>query len=185
MASQTITLGKPRDFPSYGWDNEYGSRSYDVPAFNASKFKVSNGEFLAFVKDGGYTRPELWTEKGWEWRAYRNAKWPSFWVRSGPQGLHHFDLRLIYDTVSMPWDWPVSVNFHEAAAYAKWKAVKTGKELRVMTELEHNAIRDSSQRLKPGSSVRDVQDPVFNQQTEGPLSATVRSPSLFRVVLKN
>lgn len=44
-----VTLGKPRDFPSFGWDNEYGHRDVDVPAFAASKFLVTNAEFLPFV----------------------------------------------------------------------------------------------------------------------------------------
>jgi len=72
----------------------------------------------------------------------RNVKMPNLWVRSGPQGSHDYDLRCIFDVVPMPWDWPVVVNFHEAAAFAKWKALKTpGRVVRVMTELEHKAIR--------------------------------------------
>jgi len=144
VEKQQVTLGKPVDYPSYGWDNEYGQRKYDVPAFRASKFKVTNGEFLEFIRDGGYGKPELWTKEGWEWRAFRNAKWPSFWVRTGPQGLNHFNLRLIFDVVNMPWSWPVSVNLHEAAAYAKWQSLRSlsSSTTRVLTELEHNAIRD-------------------------------------------
>ena len=42
-------LGKPVDFPSFGWDNEYGVRKVDVPTFKASKFLVTNAEFLPFV----------------------------------------------------------------------------------------------------------------------------------------
>ena len=68
VPAQTVTLGKPVDHPSFGWDNEYGRREYSLPAFKAAKFKVTNGEFLEFVKDGGYSRPELWTKTGWEWR---------------------------------------------------------------------------------------------------------------------
>lgn len=35
-----VTLGKPTDWPSYGWDNEYGSRTFHVRAFKASKALV-------------------------------------------------------------------------------------------------------------------------------------------------
>jgi hypothetical protein len=72
----------------------------------------------------------------------RNIKIPNLWVRKGPQGHHQYDLRLIFDVVPMPWDWPVVVNFHEAAAFAKWKSLKSGRQVRVITELEHKAIRD-------------------------------------------
>ncbi len=151
MPSKEIKVGKDTNFPSYGWDNEYGSRSYTVPEFKASKFKITNGEYHEFVRDNGYSDKSYWTEVGWKWRAFRNSKWPSFWVSSGPQGLHQFDLRLIFDTVPMNWSLPVSVNYHEAAAFAKWKSVKTGKKYRILTELEHHCIRDSS-----------VEDPVVS-----------------------
>lgn len=61
VESTVVQLGKSRSFPSFGWDNEYGHRTYEIPAFKASKFKISNGEFLEFVRDGGYARRELWT----------------------------------------------------------------------------------------------------------------------------
>lgn len=65
---------------SYGWDNEYGSRTYSVPAFEANKHMVSNGEYAEFVKDAGYARRELWTQSGWGWKMFRNVKCPHFWV---------------------------------------------------------------------------------------------------------
>src|SRR5262249_50756073 len=79
---------------------------------------------------------------GWKWRAFRNVKWPVMWERKGPNGHHEYDLRLLFDVVTMPWDLPVVVNYHEAAAYAKWKSEQDGTPCRIMTELEHRAIRD-------------------------------------------
>ena len=37
---------------------------HSVPDFEATKYLVTNGEFLAFVNDCGYSRRELWTEEG-------------------------------------------------------------------------------------------------------------------------
>ena len=37
------TLGKPAAFPSYGWDNEYGCRTFSVRAFKASRALVRCG----------------------------------------------------------------------------------------------------------------------------------------------
>jgi formylglycine-generating enzyme required for sulfatase activity len=45
----TVVLGKPKTFPSFGWDNEYGTRVVKVPSFKASAMLVSNAEFLPFV----------------------------------------------------------------------------------------------------------------------------------------
>jgi hypothetical protein len=119
-----VTLGKPADFPSYGWDNEYGSRSFHVRPFRASRFLVSNAEFLAFVRDGGYHSTAWWSEEGWRWRTFRNAKWPAFWVPEGPQGLHRYRLRLVFEVVDMPPCLPAVVNHHEARAYANWLSAK-------------------------------------------------------------
>lgn len=169
VAEKTVTLGKPAEFPSFGWDNEYGNRSYVVPAFEASQFKVSNGEFLEFVKAGGYSDRTLWSNAGWEWRAFRNAKWPYYWQPTGPQGLHQYNLRLIFDTVAMPWNWPVAVNFHEAEAFARWQSRKQGRSVRVLSELEHQSIRDPV----PATGSYDVIDPAMSYQQAAVESANV------------
>eukprot|EP01038_Epipyxis_sp_PR26KG_P013613 gene13613-18268_t len=143
VPKSSVEIGKSRSTPSFGWDNEYGYRKYDIDSFSASKYKITNGEFHAFVCDGGYGRNELWTEIGWKWRAFRNVKWPTMWIRKGPQGLNDFDLRVMFDVVPMPWDHPVIVNYHEAAAFAKWKSLQSNETFRIMTELEHRAIRDN------------------------------------------
>ena len=84
---------------------------------------------------------------GWKWRSFRNAKWPSYWVGEGPQGLNQFSLRLLFDEVPMVWDFPVCVNMHEATAFATWKSQQKGTSYRIISELEHHAIRDKSQQL--------------------------------------
>lgn len=65
----SVTVGKPRDWPTYGWDNEYGRRPLQVPPFTASRFQVTNGEFAEFVKSGGYRDESLWSSDGWRWCA--------------------------------------------------------------------------------------------------------------------
>lgn len=141
VAGGTTVLGKPKSFPSYGWDNEYGTREIDVAEFEAARYLVSNGEYHRFVSDGGYRRPELWTEEGWDWRAFRNAKWPQFWVPDGPSGLHRYRLRTISEEIDMPWDWPVCVNFHEARAYCTWRGEQDGRTYRMPTEAEFRRMR--------------------------------------------
>ena len=88
-------VGKPLDFPSFGWDNEYGRRAFHVREFSASQFLISNGEFLEFVKDGGYRKEQYWTKHGWMWRTFRNAKKPTFWAWAGPQGKMDFKVEIL------------------------------------------------------------------------------------------
>ena len=142
---KNVELGKPHDFPSFGWDNEYGERSMSVPPFMASEFMVTNGEFWHFVADGGYRKQEYWCDDGWNWRTHRNMKWPFFWEPDGPQvnlhssvsfriflfvhsfliffvkGSHEYNMRTIFDIIPIQWDWPVDVNYYEAKAFCRWK----------------------------------------------------------------
>ena len=123
----------------YGWDNEYGQYQADVPAFQASRLLVSNAEFLAFVEAGGYTCDAYWTAEGLGWRNFAQATQPTFWVKQQPKGWH---LRLTCEEVPMPWDWPVEVNCHEAAAFCAWQAELTGQAVRLPTEDEWYRLYD-------------------------------------------
>ena len=146
VQSREVVLGKSRETPVYGWDNEYGRNEITVAPFQASECLISNGEFLKFVKDGGYQEPRYWSAEGWQWRSFRNAKWPAFWVPDGPSGLHQFNLRLCFDVVSMQFAWPVNVNFHEAKAYCAWLSEQEKAEVpyRLLTEAEHHCLRETA-----------------------------------------
>ncbi|MDY0013920.1 MAG: 5-histidylcysteine sulfoxide synthase [Rhodocyclaceae bacterium] len=140
-----VELGRPFHEPIYGWDNEYGHHGADLPAFQASQYLVSNGEFLEFVAAGGYADPTLWQEEGLGWRDFARAEHPSFWVPAG-QG---WKLRLMTEEIPMPWNWPVEVNYHEAKAFCNWKARHTGQPVRLPTE-------DEWQRLYAHCGLADV-----------------------------
>jgi len=137
IPSGRVTLGK-RDDPTYGWDNEYGRHEADVPAFRAARILTSNGEFLSFVEAGGYADDTLWEEEGRAWKNYARAKNPTFWVRDGGD----WKLRLMTEEVSMAWDWPVEVNYHEAKAFCNWKRRETGLATRMPTEDEWVRLYD-------------------------------------------
>lgn len=127
-----VRLGKDFADPYYGWDNEYGRHEAAVPAFSASRFLVSNGEFLAFVEAGGYADDSLWSEEGRAWKDFAGARHPTFWRHEG-DGWH---LRLMTEVVAMPWNWPVETNYHEAKAYCNWQARQTGQPVRLPSEDE-------------------------------------------------
>lgn len=133
IPSGSVTLGRSRVNPRlYGWDNEFGSHSAQVPAFQAAKLLVSNGEYLEFIQADGYKNRAFWNEEGEEWLNYSKAKHPEFWVPDGKT----WALRLMTKVVPMPWDWPVEVNAHEARAFCRWKAETTGQPVRLPSEDE-------------------------------------------------
>lgn len=133
-----VVTGKSYDDPVYGWDNEYGHHSAEVKSFQASQFVVSNGEFLKFMQAGGYQHDTYWQEEGLQWRQFTQVEAPTFWVKK-TDGWY---LRLMTEEVSMPWDWPVDVNYHEAKAFCNWKAEHTGQPVRLPTEDEWLRLYD-------------------------------------------
>jgi 5-histidylcysteine sulfoxide synthase/putative 4-mercaptohistidine N1-methyltranferase len=133
-----VVLGKSKDHPLYGWDNEFGHHEFDVWDFLASRYLVTNQEYLAFVEDRSYERREFWTEEGWKWLEYSQARHPLFWIKT-EKG---FKFRTMAQIIDMPWNWPVEVNYLEAKAFCNWLAQKTGKTLRLPTEDEWYRLRD-------------------------------------------
>src|SRR3569833_1528707 len=155
MPTGVACIGKPPDHPSFGWDNEYGSRTISVAPFRASRSLVSNGEYWHFVAAGAYSEPRYWSTEGWQWRSFRNAKWPTFWAPNGPAGLHQYRLRLSFETVPMQWSRPVIVNFHEAKAYCAWKGEQEpgAAPYRLLTEAEHHRLRGNRTAKAPNRNL--------------------------------
>ena len=141
VAGGRVTLGKSKDHPLYGWDNEYGRQENDVRDFAASRCLVSNEEFRGFVEDRGYEQEALWTREGWKWAGYSKACHPLFWVES-PTGYRY---RTMAQVIDMPWDWPVEVNYLEAKAFCNWLGRKTGRSLRLPTEAQWHRLRELTQ----------------------------------------
>ncbi len=140
VEGQTVHLGKAEDFPSFGWDNEYGSVDMDVYPFKATKYKITNGEFLEFMKAGDYHDKSNWTKEGWSWKTEINNQYPRFWVKEKKK----FRFRNTFDVIDMPLNWPVEIIFHEAEAYCNWLAKKnklTDTYYRLPTEEEFKIIR--------------------------------------------
>ncbi len=131
-------LGKSTDHRLYGWDNEYGKLTVQVEDFSTTKMLISNGEFLEFVTEKGYSKKEFWTEEGWNWCTFKQAEMPLFWQLKNDK----YWLRLVAEEIEMPWNWPVEVNYLEAKAFCNWKTAKEGKTFRLPTEAEWMRLAD-------------------------------------------
>jgi gamma-glutamyl hercynylcysteine S-oxide synthase len=117
IAPGLATLGQKRG--AFGWDNEFAEHQVDVPGFRIGKFKVTNAQYLDFVRDGA-APPHFWTQ--------RNARQENKWFYRG-----------MFSEVPLALNAPVYVTYNEASAYAQW----TGKAL--LTEPQfHRAAYASS-----------------------------------------
>ena len=99
----TATLGIPRGRESFGWDNEFEDQSVQVPAFAMDAHKVTNGEFLQFVREGGYDDQRFWSDADWAWIKEQNIRHPRFWLERQGQWFY----RAMFEEVPLPLDWPV------------------------------------------------------------------------------
>jgi len=116
IPSGTVTLGISRGEDSFGWDNEFEEHSVQVPGFAIASHKVTNGEFLRFVGDGGYDNPRLWSDADWKWIEEQKIAHPHYWFNR--KGTWFY--RGMFEEVELPLDWPVYVSHSEAAAYARF-----------------------------------------------------------------
>ncbi|WP_413174464.1 5-histidylcysteine sulfoxide synthase [Anabaena azotica] len=126
-----VKLGKKENDFTFGWDSEYGNLEVEVKPFLASQYLITNGDFLEFVKAGGYENANYWNVEAWNWKKLFNVQHPKFWI---PENNGEYRYRATFDELDLPLDWPVEVNYYEAIAYCSWK----GEGTRLMTEAEWN-----------------------------------------------
>jgi 5-histidylcysteine sulfoxide synthase/putative 4-mercaptohistidine N1-methyltranferase len=138
VSAKCVSLGKSEDDRTYGWDNEYGSNIRDVSEFWASKFLVSNGEYLEFVQAGGYDTKRFWCQEGERWVKSTATKLPKFWTFCDGK---YFQRNLL-EVIPLPLNWPVEVNHYEASAFCRWKSEHSGQSLRLPSEAEWRVLRE-------------------------------------------
>ncbi len=118
-----VSIGHKGD--AFSYDNEGPQHRAFVPAFSLSNRPITNGEYLAFIDAGGYTRPEFWLSLGWS--TVNEQRWdaPLYWVKR-EDGWWNFTLsgfRPINESE------PVThVSYFEADAYANWDGARLPTE---------------------------------------------------------
>jgi len=136
IKAQNIKLGKTSQHNLYGWDNEYGDYEEELNDFKVSKFLVSNGEFMSFVQDAGYSCEDYWDEEGLEYLKSSKMTHPEFWVLK--DGVYMY--RALSKLIDMPLNWPVEINALEAEAFCRYKSKKDGVSYSLPSEAEYRAI---------------------------------------------
>ena len=117
----------------FSFDNELGKHKVYLHEFEVSKELVGNGEYLEFIKGGGYQDFRYWHAEGWDWVKQTGTKAPLYW--------HFIDGRWMIYTLSglealNPSGVLSHINFYEASAFAAWK------KMRLPTEAEWEVASD-------------------------------------------
>jgi ergothioneine biosynthesis protein EgtB len=113
------------DGDGFAFDNEGPRHRAFLEPFQIGSRLVTNGEYKAFMEDGGYRRAELWLSLGWatvraeEWQA------PLYWVQDGGHWLNHSlaGMRPVDDAEPV-----CHVSYFEADAYARWAGARLPTE---------------------------------------------------------
>ena len=116
------------DGEGFAFDNESPRHDVLLRPFRLAARLVSNGEYRAFIADGGYERPEFWLSDGWAMAQREGWNAPLYWLGDD----RAFTLQ--GEGALNPGEPVCHVSFYEAAAYAAW----AGK--RLPTEFEWEAV---------------------------------------------
>lgn len=131
--------------PFFAFDNEGPRHSVFADAYQLADRLVTNAEYLAFIDDGGYDRPEFWLSDGWNTRKARSWTAPLYWERSG-DGWRAMTLA---GMVALNPNEPVChVSYYEADAFARWAGARLPTE--VEWEVAAEAVPRAGNLLESG-----------------------------------
>ncbi|MDQ6656192.1 MAG: ergothioneine biosynthesis protein EgtB [Verrucomicrobiota bacterium] len=118
-----VTVGHVGE--SFSYDNESPQHRALVPAFSLANRPITNGEYLAFMEAGGYTRPEFWLSLGWTTVNEQRWQAPLYWEKR--EGTWwNFTLSGFRPVDESE---PVThVSYFEADAYANWDGARLPTE---------------------------------------------------------
>ena len=143
----------------FAFDNERPRHEVHVQPYALASRPVSCGEFVDFMEDGGYERPDLWLSDGWE--AVQREGWraPAYWAREA--GDDPWQILTLHGPRAVYRGEPVThVSFFEADAYARWAG------WRLPTEAEWEIAAEG--REIAGNFVEsDILHPRASEASEG------------------
>lgn len=158
VAGGVVEIGHAGD--GFSFDNELPRHRQWLEPYRLADRLVTNGEWLEFIADGGYQRPELWLSDGWA--AVRTNGWdaPLYWRQADGEWHEH----TLHGTRPLEPGLPVThVSYYEAEAYARW----AGYRLPTEAEWEHAAAS-----LPAEGNLADLQS--FHPRAAGPGSGGLR-----------
>jgi ergothioneine biosynthesis protein EgtB len=136
---------------SFAFDNESPRHRVFLDPFEIGSRLVTNGEYLAFIKDGGYRTATLWLSEGFATAQQEQWQAPQYWIQQDGQWWHHTlsGLRPVD-----PHEPVCHVSFFEADAFARWAGARLPSEEQWEVTSQSVPLEGSfveSGRLHPGS----------------------------------
>jgi ergothioneine biosynthesis protein EgtB len=147
---------------TFAFDNESPRHRLYLQPFRLRNRLVTSGEYLAFLNDDGYERPEWWLSDGWSTRQTEAWTCPLYWERQGEEWL----IMTLGGLRPLDPAEPVShVSFYEADAYARWAHARLPTEAEWETAASSAATTGhflESEHFHPAAGVApDDRGPLF------------------------
>ena len=124
----------------FAFDNERPRHRVYLEAFEIADRLTTCGEYLGFIEDGGYRRPELWLSDGWAMVQAEGWTAPLYWS-GGEDGWRMFSLH--GERPVDPAEPVCHLSHYEADAYARWAAARLPTEAEWETAAGSSALEDS------------------------------------------
>ena len=122
--------------PDFAFDNESPRHRAWLEPFELADRLVTNAEWLAFMDDGGYRRPELWLSEGWSRAQAEGWSAPLYWRETLDGRGDGWSEMTLHGLRPLDLAAPVGhLSFYEAEAYAAWADARLPTE----AEWEHAA----------------------------------------------
>lgn len=159
----------------FAFDNESPQHFTYIQPFSIASRLITNKEYLAFMADGGYTRPELWLSDAWDHVCTHRLSAPLYWEHAGDEWTQ-FTCR---GTLPLNLSEPVChVSFYEADAFARWAGARLPTEFEWevsadSTGISGNFLEDENYHPRPAGTQTGLQQ-IFGdtwEWTASPYSA--------------
>src|SRR5262245_24935166 len=109
----------------FAFDNEGPRHRTLLRDYEMAAYPVSNGEYLEFMADSGYTRPEFWLSMGWDFLNANNVRAPAYWQYRD----NEWRAFTLHGLMPVDANTPVThISYFEADAYARWAGARLPTE---------------------------------------------------------
>lgn len=121
----------------FHFDNESPVHKQYLNNFKIANRPVTNGEYIEFIEDNGYSKPQYWLSDGWDTIRSKNWKMPLYWEKHSDTYYYYTMSGLREIDLNEP---AVNISYYEADAFARWKNMRLPTEYEM--ETAYNEMND-------------------------------------------
>jgi ergothioneine biosynthesis protein EgtB len=130
-----IEVGHTGD--GFAYDNESPRHQTLIQDFSLASHPITCGQFIQFMEDGGYERPDHWLSAGWATVQEHGWRTPLYWEKQDGRWMQF----TLAGLAPVNPDWPIChVSYYEADAFARWSDARLPTEF----EWEHACHKSST-----------------------------------------